>query len=586
MKLFLPSGVRKVRERGTGKEMLHPSPLDRAMTHLPPQTTARGTAILADPLLNKGTAFTRKERGALELEGLLPPAVETLDQQTLRARKAFLDYGKAINRHIYLRQLQDTNEVLFYRLLIGHLEEMLPVVYTPTVGEACQRFSEIYRRPRGLFLAWEDRDRFRDILHNRPYSGAVDVIVVTDGQRILGLGDQGVGGMGIPIGKLSLYSAIGGIHPARTLPVLLDVGTDNQELLADPHYLGRREKRLTGDRYDEMIEAFVSAVEAELPGTLLQWEDFATAHARPILTRYRERLLTFNDDIQGTAAVVLAALSTACQVSGTALTEQRVVVLGAGSAAVGVADMIRTAMEDEGLSAEDATRRFWFVDIVGLLAVSRSDLTGEQRVYARADEETAGWDGTGLAEVVRRVRPTALIGLSTAHGAFTEEIVRQMASACERPVVFPLSNPTSHSEAEPADLARWTDGKALIATGSPFPPLEVDGGRQVPVAQANNVYIFPAMGLAVTACGATRVTDRMLVAAAGAVARRAAEEAAGLPGPPPLLPAVAGMREAAREIAVAAALAAVEDGVAPKASEEELRRAVAETQWTPDYPVY
>ncbi|MEU8590095.1 NAD-dependent malic enzyme [Streptomyces sp. NPDC048664] len=556
------------------------------MTHLTPQTTARGTAILADPLLNKGTAFTRKERRALELDGLLPPAVETLDEQAARARHAFLDYGKPINRHIYLRQLQDTNEVLFYRLLIGHLEEMLPVVYTPTVGEACQRFSEIYRRPRGLFLSWEDRDRFPEILHNRPYNGAVDVIVVTDGQRILGLGDQGVGGMGIPIGKLSLYSAIGGIHPARTLPILLDVGTDNEELLADPRYLGRREHRLTGRQYDEMIEAFVSAVETELPGTLLQWEDFATAHARPILTRYRDRLLTFNDDIQGTAAVVLAALSTACQVSDVPLTEQRVVVLGAGSAAVGVADMIRTAMVDEGLTAEEAVRRFWFVDVVGLLAASRSDLTDEQRVYARADGESDDWDGTGLAEVVRRVRPTALIGLSTAHGAFSEDIVRRMASDCERPVIFPLSNPTSHSEAEPADLVRWTEGRALIATGSPFPPLELDGGGQAPVAQANNVYIFPAMGLAVTACGATRVTDRMLVAAARAVARRAAEEAADLPGPPPLLPTVGGMREAAREIAVAAALAAVEDGVAPRATEEELRRAVGETQWTPDYPVY
>lgn len=555
------------------------------MTHLTGQTTARGTAILADPLLNKGTAFTRKERTKLALDGLLPPAVETLEEQTARAHRAFLDYGKPLNRHIYLRQLQDTNEVLFYRLVTGHLEELLPIVYTPTVGEACRRFSEIYRRPRGLFLSWEDRDRFSDILHNRPYKGAVDVIVVTDGQRILGLGDQGVGGMGIPIGKLSLYTAIGGIHPSRTLPILLDVGTDNDELLSDPRYLGRREHRLTGARYDEMIEAFVSAVETELPGTLLQWEDFATVHALPVLTRYRDRLLTFNDDIQGTAAVVLAAFSTACQVSGTPLTEQRLVVLGAGSAAVGVADMIRTALVDEGLSEEEAARRFWFVDVVGLLVASRSDLTGEQRVYARTDDEVADWDGTGLAEVVRRVEPTALIGLSTAHGAFTEEIVRQMASTCERPVVFPLSNPTSHAEAEPADLARWTDGKALIATGSPFPPLEVDG-RRIAVAQANNVYIFPAMGLAVTAGGATRVTDRMLVAAARAVARRAAEEASGLSGSPPLLPAIGGMREAAREIAVAAALAAVEDGVAPNATEAELRQAVDETQWTPDYPVY
>ncbi|WP_055489626.1 NAD-dependent malic enzyme [Streptomyces sp. TP-A0356] len=555
------------------------------MTHLTGPTTAHGAAILADPLLNKGTAFTRQEREALALDGLLPPAVETLQEQTARAHQAFLGYDRPLNRHIYLRQLQDTNEVLFYRLVTDHLEELLPIVYTPTVGEACRRFSEIYRRPRGLFLTWEDRHRFREILRNRPHKGSVDVIVVTDGQRILGLGDQGVGGMGIPIGKLSLYTAIGGIHPARTLPILLDVGTDNEELLADPRYLGRREHRLTGAQYDEMIETFVSAVEAELPGTLLQWEDFATVHARPILTRYRDRLLTFNDDIQGTAAVVLGALSTACQVAGTPLTDQRLVVLGAGSAAVGVADMIRAALVEEGLSPQEAARRFWFVDVDGLLVASRTDLSDEQRVYARADDEVAGWDGTGLAEVVRRVQPTALIGLSTAHGAFTEEIVRQMASTCERPVVFPLSNPTSHAEAEPADLARWTDGRALIATGSPFPPLEVDG-REVPVAQANNVYIFPAIGLAVASGGATRVTDRMLVAAARAVARRAAEAAAGFPGPAPLLPPLGGMREAAREIAVAAALAAVEDGVAPKATEAELRQAVAQTQWTPDYPVY
>ncbi|MGW5666008.1 NAD-dependent malic enzyme, partial [Streptomyces sp. NPDC003758] len=490
------------------------------MTHLTGQTTSRGTALLADPLLNKGTAFTREERAELGLDGLLPPAVESLDEQVARAHRAFLGYDKPLNRHIYLRQLQDTNEVVFYRLITEHLEELLPIVYTPTVGEACRRFSEIYRRPRGLFLSWEDRDRFREILRNRPHKGAVDVIVVTDGQRILGLGDQGVGGMGIPIGKLSLYTAIGGIHPARTLPILLDVGTDNEQLLSDPRYLGRREHRLTGAQYDEMIEAFVSAVEAELPGTLLQWEDFATVHARPILTRYRDRLLTFNDDIQGTAAVVLGALSTACQVAGTPLTEQRLVVLGAGSAAVGVADMIRSALVDEGLSEEDAADRFWFVDVDGLLVDSRDDLTDEQRVYARADDEVADWGGTGLAEVVRRIEPTALIGLSTAHGAFTEEIVRRMASTCERPVIFPLSNPTSHAEADPADLARWTDGRALIAAGSPFPPLEVDGHR-IPVAQANNVYIFPAMGLAVAAGGATRVTDRMLVAAARAVARRA-----------------------------------------------------------------
>ncbi|MCD7438466.1 NAD-dependent malic enzyme [Streptomyces lincolnensis] len=541
----------------------------------------RGAALLADPLLNKGTAFSPHERADLGLDGLLPPATETLAEQADRAYEAFLGYDKPLNRHIYLRQLQDTNEVLFYGLLTRHLEEMLPIVYTPTVGEACRRFSEIYRRPRGLFLTFEDRHRFREILRNRP-GDEVDVIVVTDGQRILGLGDQGVGGMGIPIGKLSLYTAIGGIHPARTLPVLLDAGTDNEDLLAGEHYLGRRRHRVTGAEYDEMIEAFVSAVEAELPGTLLQWEDFATAHARPILTRYQDRLLTFNDDIQGTAAVALGALSTATRIAGARLTDHRVVVLGAGSAAIGVADMIRTALVEEGLSEREAADRFWFVDIDGLLTRSRDDLTPEQRVYARDDAEVRQWDaGTpDLARVAAEVKPTVLIGLSTAHGAFTEEIVRGMADTVDRPVILPLSNPTSHSEADPADLARWTDGRALIATGSPFPPLKL-GEREVPVAQANNVYVFPAVGLAVTACRATRVTDRMMVAAARAVGEYAVR--AGHGDVTPLLPPLADMREAAREIALAVAKTAVEDGVAPEATEADLREAVSAAQWTPHY---
>ncbi|MEU6371540.1 NAD-dependent malic enzyme [Streptomyces sp. NPDC046909] len=542
----------------------------------------RGTAVLADPLLNKGTAFSPHERARLGLDGLLPPAVETLKQQVARAYDAFRNYARPLNQHIYLRQLQDTNEVLFYRLVTEHLEEMLPIVYTPTVGDACRLFNSIYRRPRGMFLGWEDRHRFREILRNRPHGDEdVDVIVVTDGQRILGLGDLGVGGMAIPIGKLSLYTAIGGIDPARTLPILLDVGTDNEQLLADPRYLGRRSHRLTGAKYDEMIEAFVSAVEAELPNTLLQWEDFATHHARPILTRYRDRLLTFNDDIQGTAAVALAALSTAADIAGTPLAQQRLVVLGAGSAAIGVSDMIRAAMTEEGLTTTEAAARFWVVDAEGLLVRSRTDLTEEQRLYARDDEEVADWDGLGLAEVVRRTAPTALIGLSTARGAFTEDIVRQMASTCERPVIFPLSNPTSNAEADPADLYRWTDGTALIATGSPFAPLKADG-HEVTVAQANNVYVFPAIGLAVTASRADRVTDRMLVAAARAIARCAAE-AQDDDGPARLLPPLGGMRAAARDVALAAALAAVEDGVAPKATERQLRKAIASAQWTPGY---
>ncbi|HJP75243.1 MAG TPA: NAD-dependent malic enzyme [Pseudonocardiaceae bacterium] len=532
----------------------------------------RGTQLLESPLNNRGTAFTVEQRSELGLTGLLPAVVETLEEQVERAYGAFLAYDKPINRHIYLRQLQDTNEVLFYRLVTEHLAEMLPVVYTPTVGEACQRFSEIYRRPRGLFVSYPDRDRLREAIANRP-NREVDVIVVTDGQRILGLGDQGAGGMGIPIGKLGLYTAVGGIHPARTLPILLDVGTDNEQRLADPRYLGWRHHRITGQDYDDFIEAFVQAVKAELPDVLLQWEDFATPHARPILARYRDQLLTFNDDIQGTAAVVLGALTSAVTVTERPLHEQRVIMLGAGSAAIGVADMIRAAMVAEGISDEDAAENFWVVDINGLLVNSREDLSPEQRRYARDGKAVQ------LDQLVKDVAADVLIGLSTVGGAFTEEIVRTMADKVDRPVIFPLSNPTSHSEADPADLAKWTDGRALIATGSPYPPLTVDG-REVPVAQSNNVYIFPAMGLAVTAAKATRVTDNMMVAAAKALGVASARAAAT----GTLLPPIGTMRSVAFQIAFAAAQAAVADDVAPQASEDELRAALRACQWQPGYP--
>jgi malate dehydrogenase (oxaloacetate-decarboxylating) len=532
----------------------------------------RGTRLLESPLHNRGTAFTVEQRRELGLTGLLPAVVETLQEQVERAYGAFLAYDKPINRHIYLRQLQDMNEVLFYRLVTEHLAEMLPIVYTPTVGDACQRFSEIYRRPRGLFVSYPDRDRLREVLANRP-NADVDVIVVTDGERILGLGDQGAGGMGIPIGKLGLYTAVGGIHPARTLPILLDVGTDNEERLADPRYIGWRHHRITGSDYDEFVDAFVRAVKAELPDVLLQWEDFATPHARPILARYRDQLLTFNDDIQGTAAVVVGALTSAVSVTGRPLHEQKVIMLGAGSAAIGVADMIRAAMVAEGISDEKAADNFWVVDINGLLVDSRDDLSPEQRRYAREGK------AVDLGKLVKDVTADVLIGLSTVGGAFTEEIVREMAGKVDRPVIFPLSNPTSHSEADPADLAAWTDGRALIATGSPYPPLTVDG-REVPVAQSNNVYIFPAMGLAVTAATARRVTDNMMVAAAKALGAASAQAAAS----GTLLPPVGTMRGVAFHVALAAAQAAVADGVAPEASEDDLRAALRACQWQPAYP--
>jgi malate dehydrogenase (oxaloacetate-decarboxylating) len=544
-----------------------------------------GTALLNRPGLNKGTAFTEDERSTLALQGLLPPQVESLAEQVARAYEAYQRKKDDLERHIYLRALQDTNEVLFYQLLLEHIEEMTPMVYTPVVALACQQFSHIYRRPRGLFISYPLRDSIRAQLRNRP-NPEIDVLVVTDGERILGIGDQGAGGLGIPIGKLSLYTLIGGIRPERTLPVVLDVGTNNVERLKDPEYLGWRHERVTGDAYYDFIDQFVQAVKEELPNTLLQWEDFASTHARPLLERYRDQLLTFNDDIQSTAAVALGATLGAVKVAGTPLKEQRVVMLGAGSAGVGVADLLRAAMQEAGLSDEDARRRFWFVDKDGLLHSGRTDLTAEQRVYAQPLERVSTWASGGnriaLADVVRKAEPTILIGLSTAYGAFTEAIVREMARTVKRPIIFPLSNPTSKSEATAEDLIRWTDGRALVATGSPFAPVSL-GAREIRISQCNNIYIFPAMGLGIVASRARRVTDAMILAAGNALG----EESPALSDPSAaLLPALPQLREVAVRIATAVGRQAQRDGVAPKTSDAELRKRVAATQWTPAYPSF
>src|SRR5690242_11006852 len=408
-----------------------------------------GVRVLEDPLTNKGTAFSEEERSGLGLRGLLPAVVETLEQQVRRRYQAYQEQPTDVARHINLRALQDTNETLFYRLVSDHIEEMLPVLYTPAVGLACQRFSEIYRRPRGLFIAYPDRDRIGEILRNRPRRD-VDVIVVTDGQRILGLGDQGIGGMGIPIGKLSLYTALGGIAPGRTLPVGLDVGTDNQDRPPDPQYLGWRHPRVVGADYDEFVDQFVQAVRTELPSVLLQWEDFATPHALPILERYRDQLLTFSDDIQGTAAVAVAALAAAARASGSRPREQHVVMLGAGSAGIGVCEQIVRSMVADGLSEADARARIFVVDVHGLLTAGRADLSPAQRRLAQPAGAVASsrpGQQASFADVMDAARPTALIGLSTATGAFTEEIVRRMAAHTRRPIIMPLSNPTSRSEA-------------------------------------------------------------------------------------------------------------------------------------------
>ena len=557
------------------------SPSSQLAPHL------RGHALLETPLLNKGTAFTYQEREALGLDGLLPPVVESIEEQSVRAYKAYLRKQDDLERHIYLRQLQDTNEVLFYRLLLGHIEEMLPVVYTPVVAEACQEFSHIYRRPRGLILSYPHGDNLRKLLQNRRNKN-VRVIVVTDGERILGIGDQGVGGLGIPIGKLSLYTLIGGVPPEQTLPVILDVGTNNQERLSDPEYLGWRHERITGDAYDDFVDRFVQAVKQELPDTLLQWEDFAKAHARPILDRYREQLVTFNDDIQGTAAVAVGAILSAVRVSGGQLRDQHIVMLGAGSAGIGVADFLREVLVAQGLSEAEARSRFWLVDRDGLLHSQRTDLGAAQRIYAQPAERVANFPRTsaggriGLGDVIQQIGATVLIGLSTLHGAFSEPIVREMARKCERPIILPLSNPTSRSEAVPEDLLQWTEGRALIATGSPFPNVHYKG-REMRIAQCNNVYIFPAMGLAISATRAKCVTDGMFLAAAHALAK----QSPGQSDPSaPLLPLLTGLRGAAIEIAIAAAQQAQRDGLAPAASPESLHEAIASAQWVPHYPSY
>jgi len=548
-----------------------------------PRAELRGMQLLNTPALNKGTAFTAEERTALGLDGLLPPRVETLAEQVARAYHAYQRKTDDLERHIYLRALQDTNEVLFYRLVLEHVEEMTPIIYTPVVGQACQQFSHIYRRPRGLVVSYPLRDQIPELLRNRP-NPHVDVIVVTDGERILGIGDQGVDGLGIPIGKLSLYTAIGGIHPSRTLPIVLDVGTNNPENLSDPEYLGWQHRRVVGEEYDAFVDQFVQAVRQELPAACLQWEDFSMAHARPILERYRDQLLTFNDDIQGTASVTLGTLLAAVGVAGRSVADQQVVILGAGSASIGVADYLRAAMVTGGLSDEEARRRFWILNRGGLLHDGRRDLSPEQAVYAQPAARVAEWPRTsagqiGLANVISQVPATILIGLSTVGGAFTEAIVREMARKVERPIIFPMSNPTDRSEATPGDLLRWTEGRALVATGSPFPPVDY-GGRRWTIAQCNNVFIFPAVGLGLVASGARRVTDGMLAAAARALS---AQSPSASDPTAPLLPSVRDLRRVAVDIAVAVGLEAQRVGLAPRTTPEALRAEAVARQWVPQY---
>ena len=546
---------------------------------------ARGTAVLATPILNRGTAFTPEERRALGLVGLLPEGVSTIDGQLRRVYAQFQRQPDPLAKNVYLANLRDRNEVLFYRLLSEHLAEMLPIVYTPTVGKAIERYSHEYRRPRGVFLSVDHPELVEESFRNYGLGpDDVDLIVATDAAGILGIGDWGVGGIEIAIGKLAVYIAAG-LHPRRVIPVMLDVGTDNLALLDDPMYLGARHARVGGQRYDEFVDAYVQTATKLFPHALLHWEDFAAADARRILQRYADQVCTFNDDMQGTAAVVLAAALAATRASGTRMADQRVVVHGAGTAGTGIADVLRDAMVGEGLSPQEATRRFWCLDRDGLLTDDRADrLLDFQRPYARPAAEVAGWRRTGtgqgpsLAEVVGHVHPTMLIGTSTQAGAFTEAIVRQMAAHVERPVIMPLSNPTSRAEAVPADLIGWTDGRALVATGSPFAPV-THGGVTYRIAQANNALVFPGLGLGVAVARARRVSDRMLAAAAGAVAGLSDASAPGAP----LLPPVDHLREVSATVAVAVAEAAAADGLAQAALDDPVQR-VYQAMWQPEYP--
>jgi malate dehydrogenase (oxaloacetate-decarboxylating) len=548
------------------------------------EVSLTGQMLLEHPLLNKGSSFPEDERREFHLLGLLPQHVAPLEVQLARTYENYCLKDDDLERYIFLASLQDRNEILFYRLLSEHIREMSPIVYTPVVGLACQHYSHMYRRPRGLYLSYPYKDEIDTLLQHAP-STDIDVLVVTDGERILGLGDLGVGGMGIPVGKLALYTVCAGIHPARALPVILDVGTDNQELLNDPLYLGWHHERVRGAAYDAFIDTFVQAVKRTFPHVMLQWEDFAKRNARRLLAHYQDQLCTFNDDIQGTGAVTLAGLLAAVHVTGTKLSEQRVVILGAGSAATGITEQIVGAMETEGYSLEEARRSIWLVDSHGLVHTGRSGLEAEKAPYAQPQERMAGWSTShseqiGLQEVVTQVHPTILIGTAASAGAFTEAIVREMARHVKRPIIFPLSNPTSKSEAAPADLIAWTEGRALIATGSPYPEI-LYSGQTITIGQCNNMFIFPGMGLGVIAAQARRVTNQMFIAAARALSEYSPARQLSTAS---LYPMVEDVREVSRHVALAVGLAAQQSGVAERTSQEELVRRITAQMWTPHYP--
>ncbi|MES9700927.1 MULTISPECIES: oxaloacetate-decarboxylating malate dehydrogenase [Bacillus] len=547
------------------------------------ETTLRGVEVLSTPLLNKGVAFTQEEREELGLKGLLPPAVLTLEEQARRAYEQFCSQPDDLLKNVYLTALHDRNEVLFYRILTDHLREMLPVVYTPTVGVAIQRYSHEYRKPRGVYLSINDPSGIEEAFANIGATAEnIDLVVVTDGEGILGIGDWGVGGINIAIGKLAVYTAAVGIDPSRVLPVILDVGTNREELLNNPFYIGNRHPRITGESYDEFIDTFVQAVNKQFPKALLHWEDFSSRNARKILDKYRHDVCTFNDDIQGTGAVSLAAVLSAVKVSGVPLSEHRVVVFGAGTAGIGIADQVRDAMVRVGLSDEESHNRFWCIDRNGLVTDNMEDLLDFQIPYARKEAEVSEWkqnDVIGLAEVVKHVKPTILIGTSTVAGAFKEEIIKEMASHVERPIILPMSNPTPLAEAKPADLIEWTEGRVLVATGSPFEPVTYNGVTYV-IGQSNNALIFPGLGLGTIVVRASVMTDGMFAAAAEAVASMVDTSQPGAP----ILPEVEELRNISEMVAIEVAKVAVAEGVAREnLSDNDIKIAVKEAIWEPEY---
>ena len=541
-----------------------------------------GYDLINSSRLNKGTAFSDHERDVFDLHGLLPPHVGNLDEQIVRRIQALRDQPSPFNKYSFLRDLEDTNETLFYALLVRNIEEMLPLVYTPTVGEGCQRFSEIWRKPRGLFLSYPNKDRIDQMLNHRRYDG-VKCIVVSDGERILGLGDQGAGGMGIPIGKMALYTALGGIHPEHCLPVLLDVGTDNEDRLKSPLYIGWTHHRVRGEEYDAFVDVFVNSVKKRWPHVLLQWEDFAGSNAARLLARYRNQLCTFNDDIQGTAAVATATLLSAINVTGVPLEQQKIVVLGFGTAGIGITNLLAQFMQDKGLTEQEARDRFYAIDRYGLVTEHGKDVRPEQLPYARKEQEVQDWRQPNgeitLLDVIRHAKPSVLIGVSGQPGAFTEEAVREMAKNAIRPVIFPLSNPTSRSEATPQDLLEWTEGRALIGTGSPFEPVNL-GGRKVQIDQTNNSYIFPGLALGIIASKAKRVTDTMIMAAAKELARLVPTQKDKHAS---LLPSLSDSRQLSRSIAQAVGKQAIQDGQAQIAGEDSLNRELQANIWEPVY---